>query len=427
MRCALSFLLACLAAAEGRAAAQEETEGAAAPPDEIHGAPPAFDLSADREEAIRIEADAPLHRQPALRSPVLTRLAAAADLPLLERRGPWVRVRYGSWLGWVHLEGQADDLQVPMESETPAEPWWQPRSGPDPERLERALGLLEGGRVGSLGPYVFHTDVDNEAWLGKLAVLAEQLPEIFRERYGLEAEPGENETVVLYKREESYRAYVEGDGDPVAADSLGHAVGGLAVLSAGRRKRDEVASLLTHELTHLMTYRALGPDLPPWLAEGLAEDLAYCRTASSGRLIPDTLDGWRSTVSEPVRTPGGGTGFIRITTRGGPEASLEEVRMHWRESALPPFAVLIELSRLDFMAADFRRLHYSTSAFLIRFLLDSDDTAAGFRAYLRTVARGDRGGAAELASHLGKDWPELESGFGDWLMSGAPLRGPKKR
>lgn len=420
MRYGLPLLLALLTAAGIRIDALQESEEGAAPDaaeEQVFGAPTAFDLSADREEVIRIEADLALHGQPADRSPVLTRLADAADLPLLERRDPWVRVRYDSWLGWVRL---GDGVAAP---EGGGEPWWEPRSGPDAERLARATSLLQGGRAAALGPYLLHTDVDNEALLGKLSVLAAQLPRVFEERYGLEVTPGEDETVVLYARDESYRAYVEGDADPVAADSLGHAVGELAVLAAGRRKRSEVASLLVHELTHLLTYRALGPDLPQWLVEGLAEDLAYCRTSASGEIVPGTLDGWRSAVSEPVLQRGGGTRFLVAVTRGGPEASLEEVRAKWRESALPPLEVLAGLPRLDFMQAEERRIHYSTSAFLVRFLLGSPDTAAGFRSFLQALARGELGGADELARHLGEPWRELESGFGDWLMSGAPYRG----
>ena len=423
MRYGLSFILAGLLLVELRiSVAQESAPQEPAEERQILGAPTAFDFSGEEEEKIWVEEDTRLHRQPAERSPVLTRLAAAAELPVLERRQGWVRVRYGSWQGWTRPEGTAVGLP-----EIEDEPWWQPRSGPDPERLERALTILaEDTSPAELGPYTLYTDLKDTKLLARLAALAAQLPELFRQRFGLIAVPGENESVVLYRSEASYQAYIK-EQDPSAAGSLGHAVGELAVLSAGNRRRDEVSSLLVHELTHLLTYRALGPELPPWLVEGIAEDLAYCRVGSSGELLLGSLDGWRSTASVPVRGPDGQTQFMITTTRGGPSAALEELRMRWRDGELPPLAEFVDLPREEFLDLERRRIHYSMSAFLVRYLLDTEMFNAGFRVYLGRVAAGDRGDGAQLLDELGTDWDAVQSGFTDWLASSAPQRRSPKR
>ncbi len=419
-----------LALAEPRIAASAQeppAEGAEDSP--ILGAPPAFDLSGERHDMAWVEAEARLHQEPAVRSPTLVRVAVGAEFPVLERRGPWVRLRYGSWTGWVLLEGE--DSADPFEGQGLGEEapvGWAAPFEPDPEHLRQARGFLAGERVTSLGAYRLYTDLTDEDLLSDLSRVASQLPELFEERFGLAAKPGENETVVLYAAEETYRAYAESRQERSVLDSSGHAVGGLAVLSAGARQGGEVRSLLVHEITHLLTFRALGQGLPYWLTEGLAEDLAYCRVSKkSGELLLATLDGWRASRTVQVRDRRGRVHLGFQAMRGGPRLSLELLREQWGESGRPSLEVLLDLPAGAFIDAGERSIHYSMSSFLVRYLLASDDFAPGFRAFLAAVARGGHAAPDVLLARLATDWRSLETGFGKWLESPAALRGPKEK
>lgn len=394
----------------------------------VLGAPPAFDLSGEESDRVWVAADALLHRQPAERSPVLTRLPAAAELPVLERRGGWARVRYGSWQGWVLVDGDEPAVApAGIAIREPPAAAWAPPAGADPRRLAAARGFLASERVTTLGAFELYTDVADDALLAKLSRLARGLPQVFERRYGLAATPGEDEAVVLFAREESYREYARADDDGAAVDSLGHAVGGLAVLATGGRQRDEIRSLLVHELTHLLSYRALGPALPPWLAEGLAEDLAYCRVTSAGEIRLGTLDGWRTVGAATFFAPNGRLESGIETVRGGPEVSLELLRARWHDADRPPLARLLELRPAQFREARLRSLHYAMSGFLVRYLLASDELAGGFLSFLRHVARGGGIEAGDLGERLGTGLDELEAGFADWIASNAPRRAPDPR
>lgn len=422
-RWALPVVLALLALPP--AAPQEPEEQR---PDEpvVLGAPPAFDLSGELSDQVRVAAGDALHSAPAARAPVLTRFSAPVELPVLERRGAWSQVRYGSWKGWVRVGDAEDDSLAEGAAPAPAVPWTAP-AAPDPAHLERARALLEGGRELSWGPYVLHTDVPNDALLAALAGVAAHVPEAFARRYGLAApETGVRSVVVLYDRDDAYRRYAAGEDDLAELDSSGHAVGGLAVLAVGERRRDEVRSLLVHELTHLQTYRALGPRLPPWLAEGLAEDLAYCRVAASGELELATLDAWQSLRARAILVPWDRLGSAVIKTRGGPAVALEELRERWREPERPPLERLLDLPHLEFMAPDRRPIHYPMSAFLVRYLLASEDRAERFRAFLAAVARGEEAGGGELLARLAVGWGDLEAGLAEWLFSRDASRRPRE-
>ena len=373
-----------------------------APDEPILGAPPAFELG-DPQERLHLEAETALHQEPAARSPVLVRLDFAAELPVLERRGGWARVRSGGLAGWVALDPAA---------EAEAGPWL------------RATGAA--GR--KLGPYALYTDVAGERLLGELSRLATKLPELFRRRFGVAAEPGGDEAVVLYADEASYRAFVEDEADPSLLDSAGRATDGLAVLYAGDRLPGELRSVLVHEIVHLLTYRALGNDLPPWLAEGLAEDLAYCRVSRTGELLLGSIDTWKASRAVPVLDPRGRPSMGFESTISGPGLALKRLRNEWSAPGRPALADLLALSETEFMASDRRTLHYAMSGFWVRYLLADDpspERADAFRSFLAAVARGEAVDAVRLRDRLGASWEELEAGWGRWMRGNGPWRGKR--
>ncbi len=398
----------------------EPTAQQRSPDGPILGAPPAFDLG-DRQERLHLEAETALHQEPAARSPVLVRLDFAAELPVLERRGGWARVRSGGLAGWVALDPAAEAQAGPLLRIT--------ASGPDPAALERARSHLRSAAAArQLGPYALYTDVAGERLLAELARLAAGLPESFRRRFGVAAEPGDGETVVLYADEASYRAYVEDEADPSLLDSAGRATDGLAVLYAGDRLPGELRSVLVHEIVHLLTYRALGNDLPPWLAEGLAEDLAYCRVSRTGELVLGSLDTWKASRARPVLDPRGRPAMGVETRTGGPGLALDRLRSEWLAPVRSSLADLLAFSETEFMESDRRTLHYAMSGFWVRYLLADGPPprhVEAFRSFLAAVARGEAVDAASLRDRLGASWEDLEAGWGKWLRGNGPWRGKR--
>ena len=438
-RIPLLLLAAALSAGAGARPQEPQTPADPAP---ILGAPPAFDLEAPREYVL-LPADTALHQEPAARSPVLMRLDFAAELPVVERRGGWVRVLSGGFAGWATL-----DPEAAAEAALRIIP-----GGPDPQAVERARRHLPAGvRAQKLGPYALYTDLADGLPLAELSRLAAELPRYFHRRFGLAAAPGDGEVVVLYAREASYHAYTRGEADPTLRDSAGRALRGLAVLYAGGRPAGELRSVLVHELTHLVAYRALGTDLPPWLAEGLAEELAFCRVSRSGELLLGSLDTWTTSRRVPAAGPANRVSMAVETRTAGPRVALDELRREWSGPRRPELADLLVFSEVEFMAPDRRSLHYAMSGFWVRYLLDEHPDA--FRSFLAAAARGeavdairlrDRLGAspslrtaprsegmgrkappqAGVFGALGATWEELEAAWGKWLRGKGPRKGER--
>lgn len=93
----------------------------------------------------------------------------------------------------------------------------------DGARFERAASLLQpAGREGTLGPWRLLTDVADRPLLAYLDRVAARLPESYRARFGVDAEPRPAEALVLFARD----AYTEAGlvvrfllgSDPARAD-----------------------------------------------------------------------------------------------------------------------------------------------------------------------------------------------------------------
>ncbi len=119
------------------------------------------------------------------------------------------------------------------------------------------------------------TDVAGGELTGLDAVAA-RLADAYATRYGVAAAPGPDQAVAIFASDVRYRAFAEADGGALPG-TRGHAGAGLAAFSVGRNPL-ETRVLLVHELTHLLSRNALGDGVPVWLDEGIAEDLAWCRT-----------------------------------------------------------------------------------------------------------------------------------------------------
>ena len=359
-----------------------------------------------------LEPDTPIRDRPDAGARVLHTVRAHANVGVLERRGAWCRIRYrapaGRLKGWVRVD----------EPE-PAEPWLGrdpapvlplAASPPNRERLMAARALLaDGGRRGRCGPYDLWTDVENPPHLSACNSLATALEPVYEERYGLQPVGEPAEAILLFRRAEDYALFHAQEGMEIG--SAGHALparGYVALYVAGRG-RAEFAATLVHELTHLLNRRAIGPALPPWLDEGIADDLADSPIGSDGRLRPGRLGGELEHLVD------------RLVLRGGQTSGLVLQGAYERQEARP-LEELLDLDRDQFQDPAHSRLHYAQSSALVRYLLSGrkPGLTVGFRAFLAAVAAGGPATRDALLDHLGTGWPELEGGMLVWVKLQAP-------
>ncbi len=257
---------------------------------------------------------------------------------------------------------------------------------PDAALLASARELLEGGgRRESCGPYPLYTDVADARLVAACGRLASRIDEIYQARYGIEPRGEPAAAIVLFARAESYRAFARQGEVPMGYAGYALAARGLAVFHAGEAVLDGFVTTLTHELTHLVNRRALGVNLPPWLAEGLADG------------IGDTA------------TPEGFRPQARL--HGALARRLREARASGRAGDLQRLAGL-KRGEFDRGVAAF---DYEHSALLVRFLLSEPEQASGFRRFLSDFARGTAYDPELLVSALGSSWADLDGRFSHWL------------
>jgi len=329
---------------------------------------------------------------------------AVANTFKRERRGDWFRVRYLGDEGWVYLEGY-DESGGPPYGIDPDLPRPMPPQPPAEERLAAALELFTGRQEHRrLGPYDLYTDCPDGPLLHLLDRLAAQVEPAYRERYDRLPIGSPQAALVLYRSELPYRVLQGRSEGLLGLDASGHAGSGLAIFYLGDRDRGDVAATLVHELVHLLNRRALGPALPPWLDEGLADDLAASKVGDDGTLHPHRLGGQR--IDTPTE--------LRI---GGALATLHSLHRAAAEDRLPPLRHLLGLDQEGFVRGGEIRLHYGMSGFFVRYLLEAEDRrhAEAFRSFLDGVAAGRPATAEELRRHLGLPWQELDRRFRGWI------------
>ncbi len=376
-------------------------------------APPQDDPLAGARQRVWVVAGTQLLAEPRSGAATVVEVDVIANLALLERHGPWHRLRFGASSGWVRLERPPDSALALGNAPEPPRPL--PGRPPDPERLARARSLFAAPEVeGRLGPYPLYTDAADAAALESLSVMAADLEGVYERRYGVAPVCCPQEVVLLYSRRESYLELQGSDEKLVELATEGLAGYGLVATYLEGRSAGEVAATLVHELVHLLNRRALGPALPPWLDEGLADDLAYSRLGADGRLMPGTLGG------EEIREGN------RFEWRGGRAAEVLIRRSIADRSLLEP-AVLVGLDWEDFVGGARSDLHYAESAFLVRYALDPGRPRrrAGFRAFLAHVAGGGPATPEALFERMELAPEALAAGFTEWLIAG--VAAPRER
>lgn len=333
-------------------------------------------------------------------------------LPRLERRGDWFRVWHGGREAWVLLPGyRADGETGPPFGDAPRPPGPLPGRRPDARKLEVTLAHLDARqrRHDELGPYTVHTDLprteDAKTLLRRLSRIAAQVEPLYTARYGVTPIDRPRAEVILFADAAGYEAARDAVRETAGLPSTGHAAFGVVVLYAAEDRADTVSTLV-HEITHLLNRRALGPALPPWLDEGLADALAGSAVDLDGVLQPRRLGGRRLELPD------------RIVFTGA-RASLWSLR---RSLAGDPGRLqrVLGLDRDGFLGGDVRA-HYDVAAAWVRFVLEADDGrhADGFRAFLAAVAAGGDPSAGALVERLqiAEDaWPAVEASFRRWVV-----------
>ncbi len=375
------------------------------------------------EPLLHVRAGTVIRRAPNAKAPRVTVLSEAADLPRISHQGAWVQVRWQAITGWVYLAGQSGgESGQPLLGSAPEPTHPVPARLPEPGRLARARTLLgatnpaksdpkakKGTAIDKsgarLGPYALVTDVSSPDRIAFLDRVAGQIEAAYRERYGRTPIGAPAETVLLFANEGAYRVYQDAEGALAGAEASGHSGYGLVAIWDGGRPTREIAETLVHEFVHLLNRRAIGPQLPPWLDEGIADDLAHSRLGDEGTLDPASL---------------GGTSFragARIQYFGA-RAALRQLVEAQGEGTAPTLPELLAMPWETFVGAE-ADLHYAQASFFVRYLLSGEAgaLAPGFRAFLTAIAEGGEPSAAALERALGKSWLELETGFRAWVVA----------
>ncbi len=276
----------------------------------------------------------------------------------------------------------------PPPATAEAEPRGRLAEPPDAGLLAAARRLLEGGgRQEACGPYPLYTDVADARLIAACGRLAEPLDEVYAARYGIRPRGTPAAAIVLFGNAESYRAFARKGSVPLGYAGYALAARGLAVFHAGDLV-DSLVTTLVHELTHLVNRRALGINLPPWLAEGLADGIGDTAT-------PD--------------------GFEPLDGIAGLEALAQRLRQAQTSGQAGSLERLVALPRGGF-DRDVVSHDYEQSALLVRFLLSERELASGFRRFLSDFAGGQIYDPERLAADLGADWADLDRRFEQWLQ-----------
>ncbi len=326
----------------------------------------------------------------------------------IERRGDWYHVDYNGRVGWLLLPDYDEDAEVPYgEEPEPVRPL--PARAPDEEGLAAARKYLRGReRLLTLGPYNLYTDIPDDRLIARLDAVAGNLETVYAERYGLRPAGDAAEAVVMFQSDIAYRLVQQRTERLAGLNAAGHNAEGLAVLYSGGRSRAAVTATVIHELVHFLNRRAIGPHLPPWIDEGIADDLALARVGDDGRIHPRELSGARQQRGNHWRV-------------GGALASLLHLRDAATAGEMPAVPDLMSVEWESFVRTPKIQLHYAAASFWIRYLLEGEGGrhAPGLRAFLAAVAAGEPPAAETLEKHLAEDWTTLDSGFRDWIGSQA--------
>jgi hypothetical protein len=388
---------------------------ASTPPQEpaTYGRPATFLDRTEQSAVVHVDAGSRLWSRPDASATSVIRVDAAIDLPVLDRRPGWVKVRYAGRVGWLP---ELDSAVQPAQ--------FAPLLRADPARLARARQLIGSTRAPRrCGFLSMYTDVEDPAMLNRLSEVVAALPTAYASRFGLHPNGAAVEAVVLFRRRGDFVAFSRSETELARLQVAGFSRDGLAVVYAGDHTREQVAHDLVHEVTHLLNRRVFGSALPPWLEEGMANDLGYSRIDSHGDLILDTLSGNRQESEVGRYKPGGWLTVDKHVEEGGAIAALGRLRQSAEEGRMDSVATLTHLPWLEFIAEEGRQKRYDEATFLIRYLLDPRRPELR-QAFLQALHQLADDTAVDTRPLDPSSWPlgsTLDAGYRSWLRSSAAM------
>lgn len=350
-----------------------------------------------------IPAGEAIRERPESNATIVHRQQKTAGIPFRERRGDWFHVRTPVYEGWVYLQGYDEVSNPPLGSGQRA-PLPLPSRPPAPSRLEAGLDSFSSSpRELKWDQYLVYTDLADGPLLLACRQAAQRIEAGYRRRYDLQIEGPAREVVLLFSRRQDYESFQEQDARVAGLPVTGHSGSGLVAMHADDQSPGEVVSTLVHELAHLLNRRALGPALPPWLEEGIADDLGLSLRDEQGNVRFDTFNGWRRQRSD-------------ATELGGGEAALEMTRGQARNGKLVSLQRLLSLDWNEFVRSTDRQRHYAQAFLFVRYLMAASGRRDGFIAYLHSIAEGEDVGAEGLRRRLGLSWSDLQREYVAWLL-----------
>lgn len=332
-----------------------------------------------------------LRASPEQAGAALRTLDGMTNFAVEERREEWIQIDDRGRLAWVAVEEIYDPSVEVDRRPRPVLPL--PGSPPDTDQVLRALASFSGTpQEQALGGYRLYSDVSAEPLAEVCGSRVDALESTFSALFGVTPVGSAEEVIFLFAKEVDYGSFRAWKG-PSAA---GHASRGLAATFVGDRSPAEICETVLHELGHVITRRAIGPALPPWLTEGI------------GEVVERQLLGLTAPVSD--------------------------ARLALSRNNLPEFQFLLDADYAVFHGSQDRRLHYLTSGLLVQYLLEDPVTRGRFRAFLAYLAEGgpwatDLGPedfpeiresgtlADDLIHFLETDMGRLQAGFRLWLLA----------
>ncbi len=377
-----------------------QTDDSGAP--KILGQPTGWSIeSAEPLSLATIVEGSTLYLEPFPNARVLAMLPES-QLAVLESRPPWVKVRYGDQFGWVDLETPRRPLDVVITRD-------EAGATGEPIRLppEKWYGYV-------WGPYEVLSLVGDRLVLDYLAQAAKGHLEFYTDRFGLGPKQAVSGSVVILDTQEIFRGFQRWHKVDTASNAFFSAPEYIFMFP-GKKSKRELSAILIHELTHLVNWQILREfgtthtPLPPWLDEGMADDLALSLRSHKGEFAATPL----------------GPGNLHYGPRlGGVLNRLVSDMTPGSSGYAPSLRELMAMDPDTFLGAE-RERHYMLSSLWVRYLLDGagDDVAERFRGYLATMVRGGSPHPDELASQLDRNLTQLESSFRGWLTQQRALFG----
>lgn len=319
--------------------------------------------------------------------PVAT-VASLAFVPVFSRDESWAELMYlGERLRtatgfFTHTTYAGERTKAPV-----------PR-----EEAGLAARFFPGVAPRQMGPFFFVTDFPEGELLTLLGSAAYKVEEAYRERYGLEVGHRAGETFLVFSTEEAYKAFITAKPGLAIFDAATMAGQSTAALVIGQRSSWEVVSSFLHAATHLLNRRLFDRPMPPWLEEGLAEDLD-CFWAEDPFAPAPGMMGARWNQG-PVPVVGCYTPMIKVA-QGQPPPELLATEL------------LVGLDRRGYVEAGSFAKNQLSASWLVAYLLNGEGgaLASGFRDFLAEVAQGQPATGERLLTKLGKSWGEIDSGY----------------